>query len=437
MTLRLKQIFEKELKKQNLDKVFYEIEMPLVPVLADMERNGILLDIKLLETLSEKTKKEIQVLEKSIHKLAGGEFNISSPIQLRKVLFEDLGLLSVDNKRTKTGVSTAASELEKMFGQHPIIEKIMQYRELTKLQSTYIEALPQLVNPKTHRIHTSFNQTVAVTGRLSSSDPNLQNIPIRGQGLGAEIRKAFVTEPGWKFLSLDYSQIELRVVAHLSRDDNMRRVFLSGEDIHTNTAASVFGVSKAEVTKDMRRDAKTINFGILYGLSAFGLSSRIGEIERHQARDFIDKYFAAYPGIKNYIENIKDEVHKQGLVRSELGRIRKFPEIRASNFQVRAAAERAAVNFPIQSLAADVIKVAMINIYKELQATSYKLQPECKMLLQVHDELVFEVKEDRLEYWAKKLKPLMSSAIKLSVPVDVDVKAGNNWGELEALAVSL
>ncbi len=472
MALQLKHRFEPELKKHELDKIFYEIEMPLMPVLAGMERAGIKLDSDLLKELGRAVEKRLHAIERDIYKHAGKEFNINSPIQLREILFRDLGLISVDNKKTKTGVSTAAAELEKMIGQHPIIEKILEYRELSKLQSTYILALPELVNPDTGRIHTSYNQTVAATGRLSSSDPNLQNIPIRGERIGAEIRKAFVAERGYELLSLDYSQIELRIVAHLSQDKNMMRIFKNDEDIHTNTAMEVFGVGAEQVTGDMRRDAKTINFGILYGLSAFGLSSRIGQIERHSAREFIGKYFAAYPGMKKYIDEIKEAVHRDGFVRNELGRLRRFPEIKASNFQVRAAAERQAVNFPIQSLAADVIKVAMINIIKELNGQSetssasvkgvvgradphdtqghavskdasassavHNIQrdaarSEITMLLQVHDELVFEVKTSRVEHYAKKLKPLMENAIKLSVPVGVEAKAGKNWGEMHRI----
>jgi DNA polymerase-1 len=433
ITLRLKELFEPQIKQEGLEKVFYNIEMPLVQVLSSMELNGIKLDGKFLNRLSAETEIDIKQLESEIYKLTGQEFNINSPKQMKEVLFDKLALEPVQNRKTKTGLSTAAGELEKMLGQHPVIAKIMEYRELAKLQSTYLLALPELVNKKTGRIHTSYNQTIAATGRLSSTDPNLQNIPIRGTGLGSKIRQAFVAEKGFKLLSIDYSQIELRIVAHLAKDQNMLRVFKNGEDIHTNTAVSIFGVAANEVTPDMRRDAKTINFGILYGLSSFGLSSRIGQVNRAEAKEFIAKYFAAYPKVEEYIEQVKLQVNEEGFVKNELGRIRKFPEIRSSQFFIRAAAERAAVNFPIQSLAADVIKVAMINIHKELQATNYKLQAECKMLLQVHDELVFEVAEDKVEYWAKKLIPLMENAITLSVPVQVEAKVGDNWGEMEVL----
>jgi DNA polymerase-1 len=403
--------------------------MPLIPVLASMETCGIKLDSSLLEKLGKETDKTLKSLVKEIHTLAGEEFNLNSPIQLREILFVKLGLAPVGGKKTKTGMSTAAAELEKMRDAHPIIEKMLQYRELAKIQSTYILSLPEMVNKKTGRIHTSYNQTIAATGRLSSVDPNLQNIPIRGTGIGSEIRKAFVAEKGWKLLSLDYSQIELRVIAHLASDKAMLKIFKNDEDIHTNTAVGVFGVDADKVTGDMRRDAKTINFGILYGLSAFGLSSRIGSIEWHSAKEFIDKYFAAYPGVKKYIDQIKEDVRKDARITNELGRIRKFPEINASNFMIRQAAERQAVNFPIQSLAADVIKVAMIDIYDEIRHKG----DEIKMLLQVHDELVFEVREDKVEQYIKTIQPLMENAIKLSVPVRVEAKVGDNWGEMEKI----
>ena len=429
VSLRLKDLYAPKLEKENLDKVFFDIEMALIKVLARMERAGICVDGKLLGELSKTAEKQIGILEKEIYKLAGKEFNIASPKQMKEVLFEDMGLVSVTNKKTKTGLSTAAGELEKMVGQHDIIPKILQYREVSKLQSTYLLALPELINKTTGRIHTSYNQTIAATGRLSSTDPNLQNIPIRGTGLGSEVRKAFVAKPGYKLLSLDYSQIELRVAAHLADDANMKKIFNNHEDIHTNTAVEIFGVPEKEVTADMRRDAKTVNFGILYGLSSFGLSSRIGEVAWSDAKDFIDKYFAAYPGVKDYVASVKEEVNKNGYVKNELGRIRRFPEIKSSQYFIRQAAERAAVNFPIQSLAADVIKVAMLNIDKEIGDSNEEIQ----MLLQVHDELVFEVREDAVDKWAKKIKPLMEDAIKLSVPVTVEAKLGDNWGEMGRL----
>jgi DNA polymerase I len=429
MTLRLKEIFEPQLKTEGLISVFLDIEMPLVEVLANMELWGVRLDVKFLNKLSAEAEIDIKDLESKIYKLTGQEFNLNSPKQMKEVLFEKLKLEPIANRKTKTGLSTAAGELEKMKGQHPAIDNILEYRELAKLQSTYLLALPQLVHKKTGRIYTSYNQTIAATGRLSSTDPNLQNIPIRGEGLGSQIRKAFVAEKSYKLLSIDYSQIELRIVAHLAKDKKMLEVFKNNEDIHTKTAMEIFGVSADKVTPDMRRDAKTINFGILYGLSSFGLSSRIGEVSRAEAKDFIIKYFAAYPKVEEFIEQVKLQVNQEGFVRNELGRVRKFPEIKSSQFFIRAAAERAAVNFPIQSLAADVIKVAMINIFKETRDKS----SEIRMLLQVHDELVFEVEDGKVEYWAKKIIPLMENAIKLSVPVRVEAKVGDNWGDMDKL----
>ncbi len=457
MTWRLKELFIKKLAEEKLEKIFIDIEMPLVEVLAKMELAGIKLNANFLNRLSGEAEIDIRELEKNIYKLSGEEFNLNSPKQMKEVLFEKMKLEPIANKKNKSGLSTAAGELEKMLGQHPVIEKIMQYRELAKLQNTYLLALPKMVSKKTGRIHTSYNQTIAATGRLSSTDPNLQNIPVRGEGLGAEVRKAFVAATGYKLVSLDYSQIELRIVAHLSKDPTMLEVFKKGEDIHEKTAMEIFGVSPEGVTKDMRRDAKTINFGILYGVSSFGLSSRIGEMSNFDAKKFIEKYFLAFPKVGEYIEQIKLQVREEGFVRNELGRMRKFPEIKSSQFFVRASAERQAVNFPIQSLAADVIKVAMIEIQKalssypirqaqgrqviksqvsaELQPTTYNLQPECRMLLQVHDELVFEVKEDKVEQYIKLLIPLMENTVKLSVPLKVEAKVGENWGEIYPVKV--
>lgn len=424
-TFRLKELYKDQLKEEGVEKIFEDIEMPLIPVLKKMEETGIIFDVDKNAELIKEGESLQKKLEKQIYKLAEKEFNINSPKQLKEILFVDLGLQSPENgKKVKTGVSTAAGELEKMLGQHPIIENILQYREVTKLLSTYLLALPELVNPKTGRIHTSYNQTIASTGRLSSTEPNLQNIPAKGTGLSSEIRKAFVAKKGCKLLSLDYSQIELRIVAHVSGDDNMKGVFSRGEDIHTNTATQIFNVEPDKITKDMRRDAKAINFGVLYGLSAFGLSYNSG-LNWGDAKSFIDKYYSSYPGVKKYLDTIKKQVHKDEFIKNELGRVRKFPEINSSIFPIRGAAERAAINFPIQSLAADIIKVAMINIDKELEG-----KEDIKMLLQVHDELVFEVENDRVEFYAKKIKKLMEEAIEISVPTVVEAKAGNNWGDM-------
>lgn len=427
MTLRLKEVFEPQLKKEKLEEVFRTIEMPLVQVLACMERFGVKVDVGLLEKLSEQAQGEIKQLEKDIYYLAGEEFNIGSPKQLQEILFTKLKLTA--GKRNKTGLSTAAGVLESLVSEHEIVSKILSYRELSKLESTYLQALPMLVNARTGRIHTSYNQTVAATGRLSSTDPNLQNIPVRGTGIGSEIRKAFIAEKGYKLLSVDYSQMELRIVAHLAQDENMMKVFNNNEDIHTNTASAIFDVLPGEVTDDQRRDAKTINFGILYGLSSFGLASRIGEVSRSDAKEFIDKYFEEYSGVQMYLENVKSEVNENAFVTNEVGRVRKFPEIRSSQFFIRAAAERAAINFPIQGLQADILKIAMINIFQVLIGQ----EEEIKMLMQVHDELVFEVRDDVVDKWVKAIKPLMEDAYKLTVPVIAEAKVGDNWGEMKKL----
>ena len=427
ITFRIKQILEKQLKEENLEKVFYDFEMPLIPVLARMERCGIKVDAKLLAKLSEQAGEELIKLEQEIYKQAGEEFNINSPKQLQEILFTKLELTS--GKKNKTGLSTAAAQLERMRLEHPIVDMILQYRELSKLKSTYLDSLPELINKTTGRIHTNYNQTIAATGRLSSTDPNLQNIPIRGTGLGSEVRKAFVAKEGFKLVSLDYSQIELRIVAHLAQDKNMLSVFKNNQDIHTATAMGVFDVTADQVTPDMRRDAKVINFGILYGLSSFGLNARISEVSQGEAKDFINKYFATYPEVQAFLEKTKMQVREDGFVSNEVGRVRKFPESQSSQFFIRQAAERAAVNFPIQSLSADIIKKAMIEIDELILDKS----DEVCMLLQVHDELVFEIRDDVLEKWIGKIKPIMEDAIKLSVPVIVEAKAGDNWGDMEKL----
>lgn len=427
ITWRLKEILAKDLKTEKLEKVFEEYEMPLIPVLAKMERWGIKVDAKLLDKLSKQAAKELKELEAEIYKQAGEEFNINSPKQLQEILYEKLGLTA--GKKNKTGRSTAAGELEKLRLEHPIVDAILKYRELSKLQSTYLEALPEMINQRTGRIHTNYNQTIAATGRLSSIDPNLQNIPIRGEGLGSQIRQAFVAEEGYSLVALDYSQIELRIVAHLAKDKNMLETFQKGEDIHTKTASAVFDVAPEEVTADMRRDAKIINFGIIYGLSSFGLSARVSEVSQGSAKDFIDKYFAAYPDVHAFIEKTKMMVREDGYVVNEIGRIRKFPEAKSSQYFIRQAAERAAVNFPIQSMSADIIKKAMIQIHDLLKDQA----DEIRMLLQVHDELVFEVKKGQEDFWCKKLKPIMEDAIKLSVPIIVEAKQGPNWGEMDKI----
>ncbi|HEX9503476.1 MAG TPA: DNA polymerase I [Patescibacteria group bacterium] len=415
-----------ELKEKDVLKIFQEIEVPLIGVLKKMQERGIKLDLEWLADLSKKLDKRIKQLIKEIHKQAGMEFNISSPKQLSEVLFEKLKIPTDNLKKNKKsgGISTAAGELEKMRGLHPVIDLIFEYREFTKLKSTYVDALPELV-AKDGRVHTTYSQTISASGRLSSLNPNLQNIPIRTE-LGNEVRKAFVANKGKVLLSLDYSQIELRIAASLSEDPEMIKVFTSDTDFHKATAARIFNIPEEKVTPNQRRDAKTINFSVLYGVSAFGLSSR-SNMSRMEAAEHIKNYYEAFAKLKKYIDGLIKQVHEQKFVRNPLGRVRYFPEIDAPNFAIRGAAERAAVNMPIQSLAADIIKLAMIEIDKKY--------PDLRMLLTVHDELVFEVdKKDAAEY-AKKIKAIMESVYKLKVPLEVDAKVGDNWSEMEKIEI--
>ncbi|MFA4937190.1 MAG: DNA polymerase I [Patescibacteria group bacterium] len=426
-TLRLKNKLESELKQNNLDKLFYEIEMPLVPILAQIERAGFKIDNKYLGIMQKKLAGEIIRLEEKIHKLAGKKFNIASPLQLKEVLFETLKISPDGIRKIKTGFSTAASELEKMKSLHPVINHLLDFRELSKLQSTYVEALPELINPKTGRVHTSFNQTVTATGRLSSSNPNLQNIPIKGDW-GTILRRAFIAEPGNVLLSVDYSQIELRIVAHLAQDKNMINIFKRGDDIHTSTAAYILGVEPEKITRDQRRSAKEVNFGVLYGMGPWGLAERTG-ISREEARNFIDRYFNAFPQVAGWIEDTKEQARKYGYVATLFGRKRRLPEVNSGVGQVRAAAERMAVNLPTQGTAADLMKLAMIKVATKLPVTSQ----DSKMILQVHDELVFEVPAGDVKKVAIMVKQEMESAIKLIVPIMVELKQGKNWGEMEPL----
>ena len=420
-----------ELKKQKLEKLFNDIEMPLVLVLAIMETSGIKIDKKFLEAMGREVNKKISRLEKRIHGLAGMNFNINSTQQLREVLFAKLAIPSLGIGKNKTGFSTGADELAKLKGQHPIIESIQEYRELTKLANTYIDALPELVNKKTGRLHTSFNQTVTATGRLSSTEPNLQNIPARTE-LGREIRKAFVADRGCKLLSLDYSQIELRLAAHMSGDKKMISAFKKGEDIHTATAAAINNVPLSQVTPEMRREAKAVNFGILYGQGPHGLSAG-ADIPYARAKEFIVQYFKVYKGVKRFVEATIELARGRGYAETMFGRKRYLPEINSSVTQVRKAAERMAINTPLQGTAADIIKIAMIGIQK-LIAEKYGAGG-LKMLLQVHDELVFEVKNDLAAEAAEKIKDIMENVIKLKVPIDVDASAGDNWGEMEKIII--
>jgi len=417
-----------ELKKQKLIKLFDEIEMPLALVLAIMETNGIKINKEFLVEMGKAVDKRINRLTKKIHELAGMEFNINSTQQLREVLFEKLAIPAMGISKNKTGLSTGADELAKLKGQHPIIDLIQEYREVVKLSTTYIEALPKLVNEKTGRLHTSFNQTVTATGRLSSTEPNMQNIPIRTE-LGREIRKAFIADKGYKLLSLDYSQIELRLAAHMSGDKKMIEAFKKGEDIHTATAAEINQVELNEVTPEMRREAKAVNFGILYGQGPHGLAQG-ADIPYARAKEFIDKYFLVYKGVKKFVDETIEMARDKGYTETLFQRRRTLLEINSSVIQVRKAAERMAINTPLQGTAADIIKVAMIEVQKMIEK---EYGEDLKMLLQVHDELVFEAKKDLVEDAAKKIKKIMEEVIKLKVPILVDASIGDNWGEMESI----
>jgi len=393
-----------------------------------MERNGIKVDVKILEKLTKQLMIYEKQLTEKIYELGGKEFNINSPLQLKKILFEDLKISIIGIKKIKTGISTAAGELEKMKGSHPIIDLILEYREIFKLKSTYSEALPKLVNLKTERIHTNFNQTITATGRLSSSNPNLQNIPVRGK-FCKEIRMAFIAEKGCKLIAADYSQIELRVIASLSNDEKMIQAFKNKEDIHIRTAAEINECKLSEVSQEMRQQAKAINFGIIYGMGAYGLAQRTG-ISPSRAKKFIEKYFEIHKDIKNYLEEIKERAKEKEYVETLFGRRRYLPEINSKMFQVQNAAERMAINMPVQGTAADLIKIAMIRINQQLINNKQR----CKMLLQVHDELIFEVKTQDIAFFQKIIKQEMeesSEAKKFKVPIDVKIKIGDNWGEME------
>lgn len=425
ITLKLKNILEKELRENKLEQLFNEIESPLIYVLADMEWTGVRLDLEALEQLAEEYRKEMNQIEKEIIEMAGIEFNINSPKQIGEILFDKMKI--IDNpKKTKTGqYSTSENELEKLRSKHPIIEKILEQRSLKKLLSTYIEAFPQLINPKTGKIHTSFNQTATATGRLSSSNPNLQNIPIRDER-GKEIRKVFIPDEGCTFLSADYSQIELRIMAHLSKDKNMIEAFNKGQDIHAATASKIFKIPLEEVTPDMRRKAKTANFGIIYGITPYGLSQRLG-ISRSDAKKLIEEYFTTFSGVKRYMDESIAKAREQGYVETIFGRKRFLPDINSQNAVVRGYAERNAINTPIQGSAADIIKVAMNKIYKRLSDGEYK----SKMILQVHDELDFNVHMNELDEVKNIVVYEMENAYPLVVPLKTDCNHGANW--LEAL----
>ena len=424
MTGRLAALFDAELHQQGLWRLFAEVEMPLLPVLVKMERNGVALDAELLGQMSSRLGERLLTLETAIYDNAGHRFNINSPQQISSILFEELKLPSA--RKTKSGFfSTDASIIEGLRGVHPIIELILEYRHLAKLKSTYIDALPGLINPKTGRLHTSFNQTQTATGRLSSSEPNLQNIPVRGEP-GREIRQAFIAPKGCYLLSADYSQIDLRVLAHLSQDPALLETFHRDGDIHTDAAMRLLGVPADEVTADMRRLAKTVNFGVIYGMSGYGLEQAT-ELSREQAEQFIASYFEKYPRVKEYLESTKKKAREKGYVQTILGRRRAIPEINSSNRNLREAAERMAINMPVQGTSADIIKVAMVQLDNEME----KRRLKSKLLLQVHDELIFEVPENELDEMKELVPGIMSTSLELTVTLKVDVKTGKNWGQME------
>jgi DNA polymerase-1 len=432
--LALQAQLEQELQEKAQLDLFHKVEMPLVPILAGMEMAGIKLDSAFLDEFGAGLESRLAEIEVQIFKQCGQEFNLNSPQQLSEILFEKLGLQPPDRTRkTASGFySTAASVLEELQSAHPVVELILEHREIAKLKSTYADALRAQVNPTTGRVHTSYSQIGSVTGRLASSDPNLQNIPIRTE-LGRQIRKAFVAEPGKVLLDIDYSQIELRIVAHMARDKAMIEAFEQDQDIHATTASAVFGVPLDEVDSSMRRRAKGVNFGLIYGMSPFGLT-RTTDLTLAEAEDFVSAYFERFPGVKRYLEETKERARQDGYVETLLGRRRYFPQLEeggpAVAQQAKARAEREAINAPIQGTAADIIKLAMLD----LPAALAKERLSAKMLLQVHDELVFEVAEDELEATNQLAQRLMRQAYELDVPLKTEAKTGPNWYEMRPLA---
>ncbi|MBR2475595.1 MAG: DNA polymerase I, partial [Bacteroidaceae bacterium] len=421
--LRLKNVFEVKLREERLEKLFYEIEMPLVKVLAEMEAEGVRVDTNTLSDSSKILTHKACDIENKIFEYAGETFNVNSPRQVGEILFIKLKIDPKAKASKQGGYSTSEEVLTKLINRHPIVPLILEYRGLKKLLSTYINALPELINKRTGKIHTSFNQTVTVTGRLSSSNPNLQNIPIRDE-YGKEIRRAFIPEEGEIFFSADYSQIELRIMAHLSKDENMLKAFISGEDIHAATAAKIYNVPLKEVTSDMRRKAKTANFGIIYGISAFGLAERLN-ISRSEAKSLIEGYFASFPSVKQYMDKSIEIAREKGYVETITGRRRVLPDINSNNSIVRGYAERNAINAPIQGSAADIIKIAMIRIANRIEREHLN----AKMIIQVHDELNFSVPESQLEQLKTLVTEEMSSAYQMSVPLIADTGSGKNWLE--------
>ncbi|MBR4638709.1 MAG: DNA polymerase I, partial [Bacteroidales bacterium] len=420
---KLYPLLDKELKENKLSDLFTQMEMPLVPVLADMEYTGVKVDVDTLQQNSETMNAEIAAIEQQIYKYAGEIFNIGSPKQLGEILFEKMNLVKNARLTKSKQYQTGEEVLKKMAYKHPIVPLILEWRKLSKLKSTYIDALPQLINPKTGRIHSTFTQTITATGRLSSLNPNLQNIPVRTER-GRDIRKAFVPSDGNVLLAADYSQIELRIVAHVCQDERMIETFRNNEDIHATMAAHIYGVDKEEVTADMRRAAKTVNFGILYGISAFGLADRL-QISQAEAKQLITDYFRSFPKISDYLNDTLEFAREHEYVETLMGRRRNIRDINAKNGVLRAAAERNAINAPIQGTAADLIKIAMVRIYQAMNERNMR----SKMILQVHDELIFDTCPDELEALSNLVREHMSGAMQLSVPLDVNINSGSNWLE--------
>ncbi len=427
VVLRLRPELEEELIDTQVIDLFNEIEMPLIPVLADMELAGISLDTDFLAQMSADLSQRLAGIEAQVYDISGKEFNLNSPQQLSEVLFDHLEIVPPDRtRRTASGYySTAAGVLEALSGKHAVVDLVLEYRELAKIKSTYLDALPQQVNPQTGRVHTSYNQTGSVTGRIASSDPNLQNIPIRTE-LGRQVRKAFVAIPGHVLLSVDYSQVELRIVAHISGDQAMLAAFRAGQDIHAATAAAIHSIPLEAVSGEQRRHAKAINFGLMYGMSAFGLT-RTTDLTLAEAEDFVNAYFEQFPGVKNYLDGVRRQAAEQGYVETLLGRRRYFPGLKdQTNYNIRAREEREAINAPIQGTAADIMKIAMLRVPPALVAAGLR----GRMLLQVHDELVLECPEEELHATAQLVQEVMEAAYKLSIPLMTDARFGTNWGEM-------
>jgi DNA polymerase-1 len=420
---RLEEKLSPMLSSLQVEKVYREVELPLVEVLAEMEWQGIRVDTEVLNVLAVELESQISSLTQRIQALAGEEFNINSPKQLGEILFGKLNIPAPKKLKKSGQYSTSVEILEQLAAEYELPRLMLDYRQLAKLKSGYVDALPKLVNPSTGRVHTSFNQTVAATGRLSSSNPNLQNIPVRTE-LGMKIRSAFVPEEGWLLLAADYSQIELRVLAHFSQDAVLVKAFREGEDIHTRTALEVFGILPQMQTPELRRRAKAINFGIVYGQTAYGLAKEL-EISHRDAQQFIQRYFERYQGVKNWIDSTIAETRQTKISRTLAGRLRQIPDISSKNPALRQFAERTAVNSPIQGTAADLIKIAMLRIHDRLRREKW----QSKMLLQVHDELIFEVPEEEVESLQKMVKDEMEQAIKLIVPLVVGIGIGRNWKE--------